>query len=186
MSPQWRHVRRTPCQRFWNDTDMLSLSVNSINETSPYKVENSGEGSFMFVTDHGVKYEVSFIVDYTLDLENIYQFCIDNVENKQQPRDVKVRDTVIAIIGEFFKNNHLCMLYICDTSDGRQSARHRIFSLWFSEAGAKDIYTYLPAHIQVEGIDYFASLILSRQHPEYDKIATTFRNFEEDLKLKWS
>lgn len=165
---------------------MLSLSTNSINETSPYKVANSGEDSFVFVTDHEVRYEVSFVIDYTLDIDNSYQLCIDNVDNKQQPRDIKVRDTIAAIVEDFFKNNELSLLYICDTSDGRQSARNRIFKIWFEQKASNELYTIIPASVVVDGEEYFASLILCKNHPEYDAITESFVKFSEDLSDKWN
>ncbi len=165
---------------------MLSLSTNSINETSPYKVANSGEDSFVFVTDHGVRYEISFVIDYTLDIDNSYQLCIDNVDNKQQPRDIKVRDTIAAIVENFFKNNELCILYICDTSDGRQSARNRIFKIWFEQKASRELYTIIPASVVVDGEEYFASLILCKKHPEYDIITEAFLKFSENLSDKWN
>lgn len=164
---------------------MLSLSIDRINAISPYKVFSNGEGSVVFITDHLVNYEISFVEDYTLNIDNSYQLCISNMDNTQQPRDVKVRDTVIAIIKEFFQNNELCMLYICDTSDGRQKSRHRIFSYWFEQAAQHDDFTFIPAHLCVDEIDYYASLILCNQHPEYQSIVEAFKSFDESLKDKW-
>lgn len=165
---------------------MLSLSIDRINLTSPYKVINSGEDSFVFVTDHGVKYEVSFVLDYTLDIANSYQLCIDNVDSKTQPRDAKVRDTIVVIIKEFFNNNELSLLYICDTSDGRQKIRNRIFRIWFEEKTSRELYTIIPASIEVDGEEYFASLILCNNHPQYDAISSAFAKFKEELMDKWN
>lgn len=165
---------------------MLNLSIHNINKKSPYLVQNNGDGSFVFETDHGVSYEVCFVIDYTLGIDNSYQLCIDNVDNKTQPRDVKVRDTIIAIIEDFFRNNELCLLYVCDTSDGRQKARDRIFRMWFEEKATNDMYTIIPASVEVDGEEYFASLILCNSHPEYDSITTAFVKFSQDLSDKWN
>lgn len=165
---------------------MLNLSINRINLTSPYNVINSGESSFVFITDHGVKYEISFVVDYTLGIDNSYQLCIDNVENKTQPRDAKVRDTIVEIIKEFFNSNEVSLLYICDTSDGRQKVRDRIFRIWFEEKASHELYTLIPASIEVDGEEYFASLILHNNHPQYEAISSAFIKFRKDLADKWN
>lgn len=165
---------------------MLDLSADIINETSPYKIISSGEGSFVFVTDYGVKYEVSFVVDYTLGMDNSYQLCIDNVDNNTQPRDIKVRDTIVEIIKEFFNSNEVSLLYICDTSDGRQKVRDRIFKIWFEEKASHELYTIIPASIEVDGEEYFASIILRNNHPQYEAITSTFTKFKEDLADKWN
>lgn len=165
---------------------MLNLSLNRINLFSPYNVINSGESSFVFVTDHGVKYEISFVLDYTLGINNSYQLCIDNVEDKTQPRDVKVRDTIAEIIKEFFNTNEVSLLYICDTSDGRQKVRDRIFKIWFEEKALHDQFTLIPASIVVDGDEYFASLILCNNHPQFEAISNMFVKFKEDLADKWN
>lgn len=165
---------------------MLSLSVNSINNTSPYKVESYGEECFVFVTDCGVKYEVSFVIDYTLGIDNSYQLCIDNVDNQTQPCDTKVRDTIVVIIEEFFKNNELSLLYICDTSDGRQKARNRMFRIWFEEKASTDLYKIMTASVEVEGEEFFASLIICNSHPECEAITNAFNKFHEEITDKWN
>ena len=61
-----------------------------------------------------------------------YQFSIINFNNKKSPRDPKVRETIIAIIENFFMESQEVMLYICETGDGKQSMRSRLFEYWFN------------------------------------------------------
>lgn len=165
---------------------MLNLSVECINKVSPYYVTSDKEDTFVFDTDQCVKYEVSFVKDYTLGIENSYQLCITNIDKKTQPRDAKVRDTVVAIVEEFFKNNELSLLYICDSSDGRQRVRNRIFRIWFEEKATGNLYTLIPASIMVDNEEYFASLILCKSNPLHDEILSIFTNFTDDLADKWN
>lgn len=62
------------------------------------------------------------------------EFSIININNKRSPRDHNVRDTIIAIVENFFQENQDVMLYICETGDGKQSMRRRLFG--------KGIYGY--------------------------------------------
>ena len=39
----------------------------------------------------------------------------------------KVRETILAIVEEFFAKNNAAFLYICDTSGGMQKMRNRLF-----------------------------------------------------------
>ena len=41
---------------------------------------------------------------------------ISNPKGVKSPRDPKVRETILAIVEEFFAKNNAAFLYICDTS----------------------------------------------------------------------
>lgn len=96
------------------------LSLKRINENSSYPVETTGEdGFYQFFTDGGVHYSVGFMEDDILLSQNSYQLIIANINNHKSPRDHKVRDTIIAIVDEFFRNNNSTLLYICETGDSK-------------------------------------------------------------------
>ena len=65
-----------------------------------------------------------------MPITETYQFSIINGNNKKSPRDPKVRETIIAIVENFFMENQEVMLYICETGDGKQSMRNRLFEYW--------------------------------------------------------
>lgn len=91
------------------------LSLKRINENSSYPVEIAGEdGFYQFFTDGGVHYSVGFMEDDILLSQNSYQLIIANINNHKSPRDRKVRDTIIAIVDEFFRNNNSTTLYLRD------------------------------------------------------------------------
>ena len=54
-------------------------------------------------------------LDDLLEHGEAYMFHITNVNKQRSPRDMKVRDTVIAIIDNFFETNEFALLYICET-----------------------------------------------------------------------
>ena len=45
----------------------------------------------------------------------------------KSPRDPKVRETILAIVEEFFAKNNAAFLYICDTSGGMQVSIQPLF-----------------------------------------------------------
>lgn len=56
---------------------MYCLSIEQINQISPYKVEAASDGnSLIFHTQYGLTYEVGFVEDYTFFDENAYQFLL--------------------------------------------------------------------------------------------------------------
>ena len=138
------------------------LSLKHINENSSYPVETAGEdGFYQFFTDEEVHYPVGFMEDDILLSRNSYQLIIANINNHKSPRDRKGRDTIIAIVDEFFRNNNSTLLYICETGDSRQSMRNRLFEYWFSI-------------VDEEGVVNFATIILRNDNPDLTEIIAEF------------
>jgi hypothetical protein len=104
-----------------------------------------------------------------------YQFSIININNKRSPSDPKVRDTIIAIIENFFHENQEVMLYICETGDGRQSMRRRLFVYWFNHYKKDWKISFFSSAVRDEnGILNYASIILRNDNPLYRKIVREF------------
>ena len=111
---------------------MKSLSLDIINSTAPYEVVAVSEECFQFMTEHEVHCSVEFVLDDSLLSHETYHLIIVNVNHKKSPNDLKVRDTIISIIDEFFEQNNSTLLYICETGDKKQALRNRLFERWFS------------------------------------------------------
>ena len=86
---------------------MKQLSLKTINASSPYDVMMVNPNTYRFVTDYSVEIAISFDLDDLLEHGEAYMFNITNVNKQRSPRDMKVRDTVIAIIDNFFETNEL-------------------------------------------------------------------------------
>jgi hypothetical protein len=153
-----------------------ALSLESINAATPYQVRCSKEeGFFEFFTHHDVHYSVGFMEDDVLMQEEAYQLIIGNVNHRPSPRDTKVRDTVIGIIDEFFRINNTTLLYICETGDGKQAMRNRLFQYWFSNYERKAEFTYLSSSItDMEGVVNYATLIIRNDNPNLVEVITQF------------
>lgn len=87
--------------------DMKQLSLKTINASSPYDVMMVNPNTYRFVTDHSVEIAISFDLDDLLEHGEAYMFNITNVNKQRSPRDMKVRDTVIAIIDIFLRQTSL-------------------------------------------------------------------------------
>lgn len=151
---------------------MNALDISRINETSPYKVSLNQHGYLQFTTQAGVVLAVDFDEDDILQTES-YWFIITNSNNKPSPRDAKVRDTVFAIITEFFRVNNATVLYICESGDGRQAMRSRLFSHWFTTFADNLQYTYFQSSIvDAEGVTNFFAAITRTDNPNLHSIMT--------------
>ena len=154
----------------------FALWNSFFHENSSYPVETTGEdGFYQFFTDGGVHYSVGFMEDDILLSQNSYQLIIANINNHKSPRDHKVRDTIIAIVDEFFRNKNSTLLYICETGDSKQSMRSRLFEYWFSTYNRKALFTMISSSIvDEEGVVNFATIILRNDNPNLSEIIAEF------------
>ena len=155
---------------------MTPLSLQHINAIVPYQVTESAEdGFFKFVTVHDVHYSVGFMPDDLLMQEDAYQLIIANVNHRASPRDAKVRDTVIAIVDEFFRVNNTTLLYICETGDGKQSMRNRLFQYWFASYRHKALFTMMSSSVvDADGVVNYATMILRNDNPRFAQVVEEY------------
>lgn len=155
---------------------MNDIDLNFVNSHAPYSVSRDAEpGYFRFTSDAGVDFLVGFDKDDLLLKEYAYQLVIANVNHKPSPRDRKVKDTITVVIEAFFDTNNVTVLYICETGDGRQKMRSRLFSFWFSSFTNKDSYTMLSASLKdEEGIENYVALISRTDNPHLRQTADEF------------
>lgn len=155
---------------------MNRLSIDTINASAPYEVWVSGvKDTFHFVSDGGIGFTVDFMEDDLLSSGLAFQLLIGNLDNRKSPRDRKVRDTVLAIVEEFFRANQAALLYICETGDGKQMARSRLFEYWFAVYEQRLLYTMTTSVVfDDEGTPNIATLILRSDNPQKTRLLTEF------------
>lgn len=163
---------------------MIEISVSAINARAPYSVTLSSANSFQFITHSNVYYTVGFVLDPTFIPDGVYQFYIVNDSHHNYNADPLVKETITVVIEEFFKSAPTVMLYICDPSDNHQGARDRLFRLWFNHYSRKEEFSLINGKVTLDGIDYFSSIMLQKNHPEYQFMVDTFCTFIDELPAK--
>ena len=138
---------------------MNNLDTARLQLASPYTIVQEGD-EYLFRTDNDILYA--------------YWFDLSNRSQKASPNDVKVRETIIAVIEEFFFQNPDILLYMCDTADEQQKVRARLFLRWFNGYRQQDRYTIRTARLTEEGIDTYLALIIQRTHPQYQEVIDLF------------
>lgn len=118
---------------------MKPLPLDIINASAPYEVYwHETSRTYRFKSDFGVVLAIGFDDDDIIENAESYIFSIINVNKIPSPRDLKMRDTVMLIIENFFNMNEAALLYICESGDGKQHMRSRLFEYWFSSYQMKD------------------------------------------------
>lgn len=155
---------------------MEKLSLDAINAKSEYYVKKEDdEGMYSFTTDNMTEFFISFEKDDILRSGIVYQFGISNPQGKKSSRDHKVRITILAIIEEFFNKNKAALLYICETGDGMQKMRSRLFQYWFSVYNEKEEYLFLPQVVyDEEDNENYAALIIRKDNPCFVELVSEF------------
>lgn len=162
---------------------MKQLDVSAINLNSPYTVWNIGE-YYYFRTAHGALYKIAFIDDDTIWEKGAYQFVIVNENGVSSPNDGKLRHTIFCLIEDFFRCNPEILLYLCETGDGKQAFRNRLFIRWFREYANNGSYYFDTVQMKAEGIDNFAAIIVQKNNPNLNQIVCEFNHVVEVLKHK--
>ena len=165
---------------------MRKLSLSGINMLSPYKVEMvTCPNVYRFITDYGVEIAISFDFDDLLESGEAYMFNITNVNRQKSPCDIKVRDAIVAIIDNFFEENSVALLYICETGDSKQAMRNRLFESWFAYANEKEQYTIMVANVRdMEGVDNYAAMILRKDNPYFVEYVSEFNKTINMFRVK--
>lgn len=81
--------------------------------------------------------------------------------------------------------NEAALLYICESGDGKQYMRSRLFEYWFSSYQMKDKFILMPVSIEdMEGIENFAALIIRKDNPNIIDIVADFSNTVAMFRVK--
>ena len=156
---------------------MIQISAEKINLRAPYRVRQVDDGVFAFTTKHGISYTASFLADVSFYDEGVYQFFLTKTSSKKGRKDDDISETVKVIIEEFFAQEEAVMLYICDTADGRQASRDRLFRAWFYSFEESKSYTLHTEGMMIDNMRYLSSVLLRKDHPLYMNVLGAFHHF---------
>lgn len=81
----------------------IQLSASKINQTAPYKVYFYSDTSFNFKSDNGSEFQIGFSEDFMISESGVYQFYIQNKTKTPSLRDIKLKETIIAVFEHFFR-----------------------------------------------------------------------------------
>lgn len=128
---------------------MNALRLENINLHSPYRVWQTQEDShYYFQTDSGIQYDIVFAPDTSIINSGAYTIDIINRQHVASPVDMKLRQTIIAIIEEFFEaNGNEAMLW------------------WFNLYSHHDKYIIRTAEGKMDGQDNFIAIFVCKANP---------------------
>ena len=153
---------------------MNPLDLAYINRLAPYKVWTENGRDYLVETSYDLLFRIGFIDDYSIWQSGAYQFYINNESHRPSPNDEKLKATIFRIIEAFFVANPDILLYICETGDGRQAFRSRLFVRWFNNYAGRDAFVMQTAEVQDGNTRNFAALIVQKSNPRLKEILAEF------------
>ena len=153
---------------------MNPLDLAYINRLAPYKVWTENGCDYLVETSNNLLFKIGFMDDYSIWQSGAYQFYINNESHQPSPNDEKLKATVFRIVEAFFTANPDILLYICETGDGRQAFRSRLFIRWFNNYAGRDAYVMKTAEVQEGKTKNFAALIVQKSNPRLSEILEEF------------
>ena len=160
---------------------MNTLRLHVINSHSPYEVRQNPHdvNSYLFKTDANVEYVISFVENNSIVPSGTYEFGINNPKHNKSPLDPKLRNTIFAIVEEFFDvNGDEAMLYLADTGDGKQAFRNNLFIRWFNLYEHRDNFIIKTAEGIMDGEMNFLAIISRKDNPRLNMV---IEQFEETI-----
>lgn len=112
--------------------------------------------------------------DYSIWPTGAYQFTITNQSHQPSPLDKKLRETILLLIEAFFAANPDILLYICETGDGKQAFRSRLFIRWFNTYADREAFVMQTAEVQEDKTRNFAAIIVQKSNPRLNEIIAEF------------
>lgn len=154
----------------------MRLSVDNINNESPYWVIQLDDMQFRFRTSAGIVYHVVFYPDSYFMPGSAYHFYISSTDI-HAPKDPSVFTVISLVIEEFFRVDSSIMLYICDSSDKRELTRANLYKRWFENYSKKDCLILRTAEIQLKEHNIYSGLVIRKDNPMSAIIIKAFDNF---------
>ncbi|QDK79235.1 hypothetical protein EXU85_11710 [Spirosoma sp. KCTC 42546] len=148
------------------------------------------QNSYFFTTRQEIIYQIKFVpsaylfVDYIDGHVNAFEMVIAVADNPTGGRiayDPLTEDTIRAIFTDFFCSLDHVIVYICDSSDGREQARFRKFTSWYykdMDAMPADLFK-MDAYLPDGDRTTILSGILSTRHPYFSQFVELFKNLSE-------
>jgi hypothetical protein len=139
------------------------------------------EDQYFFETENGIKYRVEikdgscYFIDFKPYL-SVFELSIDldsDLVNSLAPYDARTELTIIQILMDFFKEHSNCIIYVCDSADGRHHARNRKFNSWFNRYSDGSIEKH-DINFEIEDSEMLFSLILHQNNPFKEEIVKLF------------
>jgi hypothetical protein len=149
----------------------------------PYKITIAKDNYFEFTTVAGIKYACYFLSyaeyfkDYKEIAGSIYSFNVEVLESKRKgpAPDERAGLTIVDVVKQFLEELENAVVYVCDTSDGRELVRKRKFDNWFKKYDDGTIIK-VDGHIAVPNFNIYNTILIHKDNPKKNLFIKAFND----------
>jgi len=152
----------------------------------PYKIIVVKNDYFEFTTANGTVYLCYFISyseyfkEYKEIAGNIFSFNVDIVHGRITglSSDERIGRTIIEIVKNFLSSLENAVVYVCDTSDGREMLRKRKFDHWFRKYDDGTIIK-VNGHIAIPNFNIYNAILIHKENQKKNLFIEAFNDLNE-------
>jgi len=135
------------------------------------------EGRYSFVNRDGVHYKLYFYPLSNLypEFVNTFSFTIEAEDSTPHPMDRRIVATVVEVLRVFFQNHENAMIMTCDSVDGKQRKRRKLFDRWFDIYNADNTLSRIDASRRNADYELLVSLYYKEENPNKQQLLDAFK-----------
>ena len=106
---------------------------------------------------------------------NIYSVNVEMIESKKRAvaLDERTGLTIVEIVKRFLESLEDAVVYVCDSSDGRELLRKRKFDLWFRKYDDGTVIK-VDGHISVPDFTIYNAILIHKDNPKKNRFIEVF------------
>lgn len=152
----------------------------------PYKIIVVRNNYFEFTTANGTAYLCYFLSyseyfkNYKEIADNIYSFNVEVLKGRNTgiSSDEKIGRTIIEIVKAFLSGLENAVVYVCDTSDGKELLRKRKFDQWFKKYDDGTIIK-VDGHIAVPNFNIYNAILIHKENQKKNRFIEAFNDLNK-------
>ena len=152
----------------------------------PYKIIVVRNNYFEFTTANGTVYLCYFLSyseyfkNYKEIAGNIYSFNVEVLKGRNTgiSSDEKIGRTIIEIVKAFLSGLENAVVYVCDTSDGKELLRKRKFDQWFKKYDDGTIIK-VDGHIAVPNFNIYNAILIHKENQKKNRFIEAFNDLNK-------
>ncbi len=145
-----------------------------LNSQLPYDLVQEGL-TYFFVNKDGIKYRAYFadISAYYPQFPDAYSFSFEPETPKKHPVDNRISATIVEILRRFFEKEENAMIMVCDSVDGKEEKRRKLFDRCFEKHADNSILKY-DASAPLEDYRLYISIYFKKTNPNKTLLLQSF------------
>ena len=143
--------------------------------SSPFEINEVELFDYTFISRDGIRYRAFFspLEDIYPQLPNTYSFSIEPEKKEPHPMDRRIAITVAEILKRFFRQKENAMIMICDSVDGKERKRRKLFDRWYDVLNDGNLIK-MDATGRIEEYEIFLSIYFTKTNPNKDQLKKAF------------